>query len=548
MFCQILPVSKADNRLHCMPVSLRRAPIDIRTFQQRGYAPSTTLRLSTCELTRPMANIQLRISAHNLDDESLLNVFYFCRSSAIGKDENGNVLWEHWSRERWWNKLIHVCKRWRSLILGSPLRLDISLVCTRGTPVADMLAHSPLFPLVIDYDYNNHDYTIGDEEGIMLALQHRDRLRSICLSMPTSSLQKLIATMGDKFPMLQYLRIEPLTRRNIHLILPMAFEAPHLRHLILNHFASPIGSALLTSAVGLVTLTLWWTHPSTYPPINHVLQTLSLLHRLETLEIGFRSPVPKRVIQRQLSHMPIVTHVTLPNLHWFAFRGISAYLEALLPQMTTPALKTLNVYFFNELRFSVPCFLQFMMTTGNLTFSGVRFLFHRDAVAVFAYPSPEDRLVNFYVEVACRHLDWQLSSVSQIFNTLGSLFYTVIDLTLDYREHTFSPEWHNQADRTQWRELLGSFRNVKTLRVHQGLVDDLSHSLRLDGEPTLQVLPELQELVCPPACIYDQAFAPFILERRVAGRPIFLIGKDFPAGHGTYTFHSSIGVSYIGPD
>ena len=62
----------------------------------------------------------------------------------------------------------------------------------------------------------------------------RDRLRSVCLSMPIPSLQKLVASLGDEFPMLQYLRIEPLTRCNTHLILP-TFEVPHLRHLILNH-------------------------------------------------------------------------------------------------------------------------------------------------------------------------------------------------------------------------------------------------------------------------------------------------------------------------
>jgi hypothetical protein len=216
--------------------------------------------------------------------------------------------------------------------------------------------------------------------------------------------------------------------------------------------------------------------------------------------------------------------------------------------MTTPVLKTFNVYFFNQLRFSVPYFLQFMMATEYLTFSSIRFLFHRDAVAVFAYPSLGDRLVNFNVEVACQHLDWQLCSVSQIFNTLGPLFPAVVDLTLDYREHTISSQRHNQVDRTQWREFLRSFRNVKTLRVHNSLVEDLSHSLLLNGAPPLEVLPELQELVCPPACISGQAFTPFILERKAAGRPLYLIGNDFPAGRGTYTFHSSIGISYIGPD
>jgi len=68
------------------------------------------------------------------------------------------------------------------------------------------------------------------------------------------------------------------------------------------------------------------------------------------------------------------------------------------------------------------------MTTENLTFSNVRSLFHHDAVAVSAYPSLEDRFVNFNIEVACQHLDWQLSSVVQIFTPIslliiGSILY-----------------------------------------------------------------------------------------------------------------------------
>jgi len=128
----------------------------------------------------------------------------------------------------------------------------------------------------------------------------RDRLRSVCFSMPIPSLQKLVAALGDEFPMRQYLRIEPLTGRNTHLILSTTFKVAHLCHLVLNHFASPIRSTLLqvATAVGLVTLSLWWIYPSTYPPVNYMLQTHSLLHRLETLEIGFHSPVSKRALSR----------------------------------------------------------------------------------------------------------------------------------------------------------------------------------------------------------------------------------------------------------
>jgi hypothetical protein len=73
----------------------------------------------------------------------------------------------------------------------------------------------------------------------------------------------------------------------------------------------------------------------------------------------------------------------------------------------------------------------------------------------------ENASVNFYLDIACEHLDWQVSSMAQIFKVLCPLFSDVIDLALDYREHTLSSEWHNQADPIIWRELLGSFTGVK---------------------------------------------------------------------------------------
>jgi hypothetical protein len=140
-----------------------------------------------------------------------------------------------------------------------------------------MLAHSPPFPLIIQYEAGDHDLTGEDEEGIMLALQHRDRVCRISLRMPAPSLQKLITAISDEFPILEFLSIGPRTKHNTHLILPSTFQAPQLRFLRLDHFASPIGSPLLTTAVGLSRLILLWIHPSAYPHPNQFLQTLSLL-------------------------------------------------------------------------------------------------------------------------------------------------------------------------------------------------------------------------------------------------------------------------------
>jgi hypothetical protein len=411
-----------------------------------------------------------------------------------------------------------------------------------------MLAHSPPFPLIIEYDVESGGLCAKDEEGVMLALEHRDRVCRISLEIPVPSLQKVITAINDEFPILEFLAIGPPTKHNTHLILPSTFQAPQLRLLFLNHFASPIGSPLLTTAVGLSALSLLWIHPSAYPHPNQLLQTLSLLPHLGLLELGFRSPISKRDIERQLLQSSIITHITLPNLYDFGFTGVGIYLEALLPHMTTPLLETLRLSFFNQLTFSVPRLLQFMTATENLRFNRVKLLFYHEAVAALVYPSVGTEISSLYLDVYCGHLDWQVTSLAQIFNVLSPLFSDVVDLSLDYREHTLSSESHNQVDRAQWRELLGSFRNVKTLRVHNGLVSDLSRSLQLDGEPPLELLPALTELVCPVSTVGDKTFSAFVHERQVADRPVKLIGETFPVGRLEYAFFSSNGASHIDPD
>jgi hypothetical protein len=72
------------------------------------------------------------------------------------------------------------------------LGLSSCLVCTIGTPVADMLAHSPPLPLVIDHIYEHHDLTAEDEKGMTLALNRRGRVRRIPLWMFAPDLRKLI--------------------------------------------------------------------------------------------------------------------------------------------------------------------------------------------------------------------------------------------------------------------------------------------------------------------------------------------------------------------
>jgi hypothetical protein len=100
-------------------------------------------------------------------------------------------------------------------------------------------------------------------------------------------------------------------------------------------------------------------------------------------------------------------------------------------------------------------------------------------------------------------------------------------LTLSYEEHHQSSEWHNQVDRTQWRELLRPFTNVKAFHLDDKLVEGLSRSLcSEDGEMILEVLPNLEELTYSGGDVGD-AFTPFINERQAAGHAVRLESRPW---------------------
>ena len=462
-----------------------------------------------------------------LDNDSLLHVFYLYRPFLLGEDQGDNARLyggdRGWVRGRWWYKLAHVCRRWRIVILESASYLGISLVCTYGTPVADMLAHSPPLPLVIDYYMNRRHIATDDEEGLALALKQRDRILRVRLDMFVS-LQNFLEAMNEEYPILEHLVIMvPIEDNNTVLKFPESLQAPHLRHLRLQGFAPPIGSRLLTTAVGLVTLSLVMNHPSTYFHPNTLLQWISLMPQLETLTIYFKSSTPSRDVVRQLAHTPIIAPITLPNLRHFDFRGVSTYLEVLVHRITTPHLKKLKIEFFNQLTFSVPHLLPFIDAAQNLRFDKASITFSEKKVDTAFYPHGEAKAYALGIVVNCWHLDWQVSSMAQFSNSLRQIFSGVEYFALQHKAQSGTSDEHNEVDRTEWRKLLRPFRNVKTLRIEEGLVKDLSRCLQLeDGELPLELLPELQTLGYFGSSRTAGAFTSFANARQNAGRPVTL--------------------------
>jgi hypothetical protein len=193
-----------------------------------------------------MGNRSRIVSIDMLDDDSLLHVFYLYRPFLSGEDEDDDVRLvggnEIETRGRWWYNPAHVCQRWRKIIFRSASYLGIFLVCTHGTPVPDMLAHSPPLPLVISYSFKSPEITTDDEEGIIFALKQRDRVLRVRLAeMDTSLLEKFIAVMDVEFPILEHLVIVLLAEdKSTILTFTETLQAPHIRLLTLTCFAITI--------------------------------------------------------------------------------------------------------------------------------------------------------------------------------------------------------------------------------------------------------------------------------------------------------------------
>jgi hypothetical protein len=432
-------------------------------------------------------------------------VFTCCRSIVPDEDEadNGFISDGAQRDERWWYKPTQVCRRWRYLILVSASYLGLSLVCTYGTPVAEMLAHSPPLPLIIDLVNRAHDDGAEDEKEkrVILAFRHRDRLRRIRLVMPISKLQMFIWALDGEFPMLEALCIDPLTCLNTGLILPETLNAPHLRHLALS-----IDS-----------------YSNVRP--NDLLQWLSRLPQLETLVITFRTYSANHELG-DLLHEPIVIHITLPHLRWFEFPGNRAYLEALLPRITTPVLEKLQIFSSNEPIFSFPLLQQFVNATQDLSFKSVRVMFHERTVSVTMYPRDGIRTYPLHIQVGNGRFAWQVASAAQVLSNFGTVFSIVDHIILEYGQGVKWSARHGELDRMLWHNLLRTFSHVKTLCVGYHLGVDLSRALQVDegkDESPIVLLPQLKELLYLASGDTRDQFDQFILARRNAGCPVTLV-------------------------
>ena len=233
-----------------------------------------------------------------LPDDVLLSIFDFCAS-------------EHETRFKLvWETLVHVCRRWRSLVFGSPRSLNLQLLCTSNTLARNMLDVWPPLPLYIMsiWPYANVD-------NIIALLEHRNRVCRIYIrDISSLDLEKVLAAMQEPFP-----ELTRLTLRSFEIataVLPDSFlggSAPRLRFLNFLGIPFPGLPKLLLSATHLTYINLFGIPHSGYFSPEAMATALSTLTSLKDLHLKFKSPLslPDRASRR----LPPLTPIVVPVPH-----------------------------------------------------------------------------------------------------------------------------------------------------------------------------------------------------------------------------------------
>ena len=154
-----------------------------------------------------------------LSDDVLLEISDFCK-----KNHDHSPHYEVLPEAVWdWQILVHVCQRWQQVVSASPLRLDLRILCAHGTSVQKNLDVWPMIPIHIEYFYPKTIDGI-DEDNVIAALGHPDRVSSICFVLmdPTGPqlrfLRKMVTVTQEPFPALTHLFLSMLTLKDVPIL------------------------------------------------------------------------------------------------------------------------------------------------------------------------------------------------------------------------------------------------------------------------------------------------------------------------------------------
>jgi hypothetical protein len=462
-------------------------------------------------------------SIDRLPDEVLLAIFDFCVYGAQHLGEKTGA----------WQSLVHVCRQWRSVVFGSPRRLNLRLFCTNKTPVRDALDVWPPLLLLVR---GGVDQSKG-LDNIIAALEHRDRVCQIDVNIShLESFLALLAAMQEPFPELTHLELNCDGEMTVPAI-PDSFlggSAPRLQYLWLNRIPFPGIPKLLLSATHLVELGLHtipqFPHSGYFSP-EALVAALSTLTSLGSLSLGFLHP-GSRLDGENRRPAPL-TRSVFPLLVFFGFKGAGDYLEDFVARIDAPRLSGLYITFSNRSRFDAPQLIQFICRTTTLKTLEKAHVTFDLGIATFKLLSQTPSYRELVVSIPRIWFDIQLRHIVQLLTSCFPPFFTLEDLYIYEGPNVHSyepsvpdwrPDWHYDIEDTPWLDLFHPFIAVKNLYLSEEFAPVIAHVLQgIVGGRTTEVLPTLHNIFiegCLPSGPIQEGIVQFIAARQVTNHPI----------------------------
>jgi hypothetical protein len=452
-----------------------------------------------------------------LPDDVLLEIFHF--HVDLSPDTNLDLWPPDKTQIESWQSLVHVCRRWRSLVLRSPHRLNLRLYCTPYTPARDTLDVWPALPLIVRGMISTRGM-----DSIIVALAQSNRVRQVSLWGLDWQLEEVLAAMQVPFPELTALELR--SRAEMLPVIPASFldgSAPRLQYFELSGIPFPGFSKLLLSANHLVCLVLSDIPHSGYVSPEAIVALLSALSSLKIFNLEFRSPQSRPDWESR--SLPPPKRSILPALYEFHFKGVTEYLEDLVTFIDAPQLEYLHITFFNQIDFDTPRLAQFINRSpslGALDEAHVKFVDRSANVTLRSRTSTYD-YDDWVISILCRETDWQLSSIEQVCNSSLPPSSTIEVL---YIQHRYSElVWKNDAiENTLWLQLLLPFTAVKNLYLDKDFAPGIAAALQeLVGGRIAVVLPSLQNIFVgglEPSGPFQKNIGQFVAARLHSGHPV----------------------------
>jgi hypothetical protein len=460
----------------------------------------------------------------DLPDDVLLEIFdfYVVRLQDLGVrqlDELRTI-----EKIESWQLLVHVCRRWRSLVFGSPRYLNLQLCCY--TPSRSAVKTPDVWPAALPLIIRG-DVSEELVDNVIAVLEHSDRISHIDLDYFSAwQIEKLWEAMQVPFPDLAGLRLsyEPWWDAPV---IPDSFlggSAPHLQYLDLTTIPFPGLPKLLLSATHLVNLRLHTIPYSGYVSPEAMATCLSMSTSLESLRLEIEFYYPDLSFHPDLGgRRPFPpTRSVLPTLTIFSFNGVNRYLQEFVARIDAPRLSSAT--FSDNIDFDTPKLNKFISRMATLgAYDETHLIFHGfDSLVRLRQTHPEGsdhRMVE--VKISGHAYGRQLLTLAKICTLPLRLLLTMENL---YICGSIDSPWRIGIKDSIWLDLLLPFTAVKNLYISKAFSPLIALALQeLTGGGATEVLPALQKVLLEgsqPSEPVHEGIAQFISARQVTNHPV----------------------------